>query len=123
MKSINHVNINSKNPFDLIFNNVDGYVEESNGNKYLVFTSTGKNKEVLKKYIELRTDFKNQIETINGTKSIGYKIYFINIRFKSDDDLLFDEMLSIPGMILVVGSVLQEYNKYYSQVMCVYICG
>ena len=32
-------------------------------------------------------------------------------------------MLSIPGMILVVGSVLQEYNKYYSQVMCVYICG
>ena len=43
MKSINHVNINSKNPFDLIFNNVDGYVEESNGNKYLVFTSTGKN--------------------------------------------------------------------------------
>ena len=48
MKSLDHVNIDSDNSLYLIFNNVDGYIEESNGDKYLVFASTDKNKEVLK---------------------------------------------------------------------------
>ena len=31
----------------------DGYIEENNGNKYLNFASTNKNKEVLEKYASL----------------------------------------------------------------------
>ena len=40
LKSLNHVNIYSKNPPYIIFNNIDGHIEESNRNKYLVFSST-----------------------------------------------------------------------------------
>ena len=36
--------------------------EEKNGNKYLTFASTDKNKEVLKKYTELWDEIKNLIE-------------------------------------------------------------
>ena len=43
MKSLDHVNIDCDNSLYLIFNNVDGYIEESNGDKYLVCASTGKN--------------------------------------------------------------------------------
>ena len=48
----------------------NGYIEcnsteESNGDKYLLFASTGKNKEVLEKYTELWDEIKNKIETIN----------------------------------------------------------
>ena len=32
---------------------VDGYIEESNGKKYLTFVSTDKNKNVLEKYTKL----------------------------------------------------------------------
>ena len=42
-------NINSLNPLYLMIGKVDRYIEENNGNKYLVFTSTDENKEVLKK--------------------------------------------------------------------------
>ena len=52
MKSLDHVNIDSKNSLYLIFDNVDGYIKEKIGNKYLIFASTDKNKEVLKKYTE-----------------------------------------------------------------------
>ena len=48
MRSLDHETIDSENSFYLIFNDVDGYIEESNGNKYLIFASTHKNKEVLK---------------------------------------------------------------------------
>ena len=46
-------NTHSVNPLYLIIGKPDGYIKESNGNKYLVFTSTEENKEVLTKYAEL----------------------------------------------------------------------
>ena len=41
-------NIYSVNPLYLIINTADEYIDEKNGNKYLTFASTDKNKEVLK---------------------------------------------------------------------------
>ena len=116
MKSLEHVNIDSPNSLFLVFNNV-GYIEESNGDKYLIFASTGKNKKVLEKYAKLLDEIKNQIETINSGEPIEYK----NISRKPDDALTLGKKLSIPSMIIVIGSVLQEGNKYYPQV-CLHDC-
>ena len=60
----------------LIIGKVDGHIErssaaENNGNKYVTFGSTDKNKEVLKKYTELWDGIKNEIETINGGKKVN----------------------------------------------------
>ena len=33
-----HLIIYSVNPFYLVFNKIDGSIEESNGNKYLIFS-------------------------------------------------------------------------------------
>ena len=45
--------INSVNPLYIALNKVDGYIEESNGNKYLTIVCTDKNKGMLKKYTQL----------------------------------------------------------------------
>ena len=117
MKSLNHENIDTENPLCLSFNDVDRYIiEESNGCKYLIFASTNNNKKVLRKYTELWDEIKNQIETINGGKPIKYKKDFMKIRFDSNDDLPLGKRLSIPILIIVVKSVFQKDNKYYSQV-------
>ena len=63
MKSLDHVNINNEN--FLCLNFVDGYNEESNRIKYLVFPSTDKNKEALEKYTRLYNKTKNQIKAIS----------------------------------------------------------
>ena len=42
-----------KNPH-LIFSKIDGYIEENNENKYLIFASTDKDKEVLTKYFGIQ---------------------------------------------------------------------
>ena len=55
----------SLNPLYLIIGEVDGYIKEKNGNKYLVFVFTDKTKEVLKKYTELWDGIKNLIKKIN----------------------------------------------------------
>ena len=53
MKDFDYVKINSVNFLYLIIDKVDGYIEEKYGNKYLIFASTDKNKEVSTKYTEL----------------------------------------------------------------------
>ena len=45
----NYMNINSVNPLYLGITRVNGYIEEKGIDKYLVFDSTDKNKELLKK--------------------------------------------------------------------------
>ena len=41
-------NIHSVNPLYLIIGEEDGYIEEKNGNKYLIFASTRKSKSIEK---------------------------------------------------------------------------
>ena len=107
--------------FIFFFNNVDAYIEEISGDKHLAFASTDKNKEVLKNYKTLCDETENQIETINGGESIKYKIYFIRIRFESDDDLSLGKILSIHSIIIATRFVFQEDSKYCSQV-CLHEC-
>ena len=64
------------NPLYLNIDHASGYIEcnsvechsieEKNGNKYLIFDSVDKNKEVLKKYADVRNGIKNKIKAING---------------------------------------------------------
>ena len=46
-------NIYSVSPLYLPVNHASGYIEEKNGNKYLMFDSTDENKELLKKYSDV----------------------------------------------------------------------
>ena len=87
-------NIYSVNPY-LIIAKVDGFIEEKNENKYLVFDSTDENKEVFKKYTELSNGIKNEIKTINGGKEGKYGKHFINIKFNLDDNLPLNKLLKM----------------------------
>ena len=64
MKDFSYLNINSVNPLYLIIDEVDGYIERKNGNKYLILDSTDKNKKVLIKYTKLWDGIKNSIEKV-----------------------------------------------------------
>ena len=60
-------NIHSVNPLYLLVNHASGYIEEKNGNKYLIFyDSVNENKELLKKYADVSDGIKNEIKTITG---------------------------------------------------------
>ena len=49
MKDSEYVKINSVNSLYLIISEVDGYIKEENGNKYLTLVSTDKNKKSIDK--------------------------------------------------------------------------
>ena len=115
MKDFDYVKINSVNFLYLIIDKVDGYIEEKYGNKYLIFASTDKNKEVWTKYTELWDRIWSQIIKISD-KSGDYDEKYIKIKFNSDDNLPLNEIQQLRNLIIVVRSVFLEDNKYYPQV-------
>ena len=84
-------NIYSVNPLYLLVNHASGYIEEKNGNKYLIFDdSVNENKKLLKKYADVWDGIKNEIKAINGGKKIANDKFYANFmctKFNSDDDL------------------------------------
>ena len=108
----------------MCLDDVDGYIEENDGIKYLVFTPIEKkNKEALKNYKKLWKESKRQIKVINGDEPIKYKKDFMKIKFESDDNLPLGKTFSISDIIIVAASVLEKDGKFYPQIFldeCVY---
>ena len=116
-------NINSVNPLHLIIAEVDGYIEESNENKYLTFTSTDTNKKVLEKCTKSWDEIKYHIQTINAGKSGEYDKDYMKIKFNLDDDLPLNKILKFHILTIIVRSVFEEDGEYYSQIFldkCLY---
>ena len=84
MEDSDYVKINTVNPFYLIINKVDCSIEESSRNKYLVFATADKNKEILEKHTKVWVGIKYHIKTINGGKcsgSVEYGKDYMNMKF------------------------------------------
>ena len=75
--------IYSINPLHLIFNKVNGFFEEINGNKYLTLVPTKESKE--KKYGELWSKTRDLIRAITKN-SDDYHEKYMKIKFDSDDN-------------------------------------
>ena len=70
MKSFDHVNIDNENVLFVVCNNVEGYMKERNGTKYLVLFFQMKTKKALKEHAKHWNETKNQIETTSGGEPV-----------------------------------------------------
>ena len=100
--------IYSLNPLNLLIDHASGYIEEKNGNKYLIFDSVDENKEVLIKYRDIWDRIKNKIKAINGSKENDYGKDYMKIKFNSGDDLPLNKPLKLHLMTIIIRSVFEE---------------
>ena len=78
-KIVDYESIYSVNPLYLRINHASGYIEEKNGNKYLIFDSVDENKKVFKKYGDVWDGIKNKIKAINGDKGNDHGKDYVKI--------------------------------------------
>ena len=109
--------VNSVNPLYLHINNVNGYVEEVNEDKYLVFDDTYKkeNKKLLEKYDDVFNGIIDKIKKINDDW-LEYSEDYMKIKFSSDDNLPLNKPLKFHNMTVTIRCVFSEDNKLYPQV-------
>ena len=107
--------VNSVNPFYLMINRIDGFVEQKNGNKYLNIADTNKNSEVLKKYNQVFNGIKYHINKMNDSDS-EYEKDYMKIKFDTDDDIPLNKVLYFPTIAVIIRCVFEQNVKYYPQV-------
>ena len=106
-------NIYSVNPFYLLINHAIGYIEENRVNKYLIFNSTEKNKELLKN--DIWNGIRDKIKKISCVKC-DYEKDYMKIKINSDDNLPLNKQLKFHNKTITIRSVSEEDGKFYPQV-------
>ena len=48
--------------------------------------------------------------------SDDYDEKYMTIKFNSDDELILNKVIEVPGMKVVVRAIFYENNKYYQQI-------
>ena len=105
----------------LIFTTLDtsrfksGYIEEKNGNKYLIFDSVDENRKVLKKIRRCLGWNKNKIKAIIGGEKNDYGKDYMKIKFSFDDHLPLNKPLKFHRMTIIIRSVFEEDSQLYPQ--------
>ena len=72
---------------------------------------------MLKNYIELWLEIKEQIELITDDKMIKYSNDFMKIKFKTSDDLPLSKIINIPVYAVIISIIFKENDKYHPQVL------
>ena len=70
----------------------NGYIEESNGNKYFTLVSNDRNKDTIKKCTEFWNKIKNLIRSMTNI-SDDYDEKYMKIKFNLDDNLPLNKII------------------------------
>ena len=82
-------------------------LKKKNGEKYLIFDST-------KKYKEVFSGIKSEIKILNDGKELFYEKSYARIEINIDNDLPLNVSLKFPT--LTIRCVFQANKKLYSQI-------
>ena len=104
-------NIDSVNP--LCIDHANGYIEEKNWNKYLIFDSTDENKELLKNTMMFGMELEIKDQRLSG--ECDYEKDNMKIKFNSDDKLPLNKPLKFHLMTIIIRGVFSEGSKFYPQ--------
>ena len=104
------------NPLYLRIAHANGYIEEINENKYLIFDSRDENKELLKKYNDVFTGIMGKIKEVSSDEC-DYERDYGKIKFNSGDNLPLNKPLKFYNVTITIRSVFKEDGKLYPQVL------
>ena len=95
--------------------NASGYIKEDWTHKYVIFDSTDKNKELLKRYDDVFNGLIDKIEKIDDDW-LEYTKDYVKIKLNSDDNLPGNNSLKFYQMTITIRCVINEDNKLDAQV-------
>ena len=81
---------------------------KKNGVKYLIL-------DPKKKYEEVFSGIKSEIETINSGE-VFYQKHYAKIVVNSDNDVPFDKLLKFPLLTITFRCIFQDGKKLYPQI-------
>ena len=101
-----------KDAFYLVINDLKGYFEENNDNKYLTMIFTSKSQKMM--YTRIWEEVKKVINEVDEFSN--YDKNYDVISFDTDDILSLNFIINIRSLTIIIKSVFKDNNKFCSQI-------
>ena len=101
-----------KDPFCLVINDLKGYFEQNENNKYLTLIFKSQRQKII--YTEIWEEIKNLINEVDEFSNYDKDYYAIS--FDTDDILSLNSIININSMAIIIKSVFKDNNKFYPQI-------
>ena len=113
IKTIGHgYDVNSVNPLYLRIDKPNGYIEEINEDKYLVFGAKDENKKLLKRYDDAFNGIMSKVTEIDGDW-LEYAKECTKIRVSLQSNLPLNKPLKFYNVTVTIRCVFSEDNELY----------
>ena len=102
-----------------VFNNIECIFRKSGIYSYLNFCENDKNKKMLNNYVKIIDHIKEEIISwINDEEeddSFNLGKDFMRFRFRTDDNLVYNQKITVKVCVISLSSVIKNGNIYYPQ--------
>ena len=95
----------------IVFNNIHCYFKKSGTYSYLVFCVNDKNKAMISNYGKLFERLENEIFSLTDEfedKEFIFGGNFMRFKFKTDDNLVYNEKINNPVCVISLSSVIKK---------------
>ena len=105
----------SNTPY-IVFNDIECVFRKSEINSYLVLCETEKNEKMLKNYVKIINEIKDQVLFIVDDDFLLMSKDLMSFKFKTNDDLPYNRKINVKVCVISINSVFEEGNWYYRQI-------
>ena len=103
----------------IVFNDIECIFRKCGVYSYLILCESDKNKDMINNYVRIVDKIKDEIitwvddEFDDDEFNLGDD--FIRLKFRTDDNLVYNEKINTPACVISLGSVIKKRNIYYLQ--------
>ena len=101
-----------KDPFYLVIDDLKGYFEQNENNKYLTLILKSQRQKII--YVKIWEEIKKLINEVDEFSN--YDKDYDAISFETHDILSLNSIINIYSMTIVIRSVSKDNNKFYPQI-------
>ena len=101
-----------KDPFYLVIDDLKGYFEQNDDNKFLTIIFTSKSQKMM--YTTIWEEIKKVINEVDEFSN--YDKNYDVISFDTDDILSLNSIINIYSMTIIIKSVFKDNNEFYLQI-------
>ena len=83
----------------------------------MTFCESDKNKDMINNYVKIINQIGDEItcwiDELKEDDSVGFKTDIMKLKFRTDDNLVYNEKINIPVCLISLSIVIKRKNYYY----------
>ena len=109
----NLCNSDEINVLHIVFNNIEYIFLKKGIYSYLIFCKNDQIKDMINNYLKIIDQVRDEMISWIDKENFTFNEDFQKFKFRTDDNLVYNEITNIPVYVISLSSVIKRKNNYY----------